>query len=88
MDRFIVACVQQRLRMPRTVDELRELQRRFMRTAQMKNARLVVFPELGGLMLAPPMLADFRSRLLKHADQGRRVRASTWQRISGRWSRR
>lgn len=84
MDRFIVACVQQRLRMPRTVDELRELQRRFMRTAQMKNARLVVFPELGGLMLAPPMLADFRSRLLKHADQGRRVRAGTWQRISGR----
>jgi predicted amidohydrolase len=84
VDRFIVASVQQRLRLPRTLDELRELQRRFLRAAEAKNARLVVFPELGGLMLAPPMLADFRSRLLKHADHGRRVRATTWQRFSGR----
>lgn len=84
MDRFVVASVQQRLRLPRTLDELRELQRRFLRSAQAKNARLVVFPELGGLMVAPPMLADVRSRLLKHADQGRRVRATTWQRLSGR----
>ena len=84
MDHYIVASVQQRLRLPRTLDELSELQRRFLRAAQAKNARLVVFPELGGLMLAAPMLADFRSRLLKHADQGRRVRATTWQRFTGR----
>lgn len=84
MDRFVVASVQQRLRLPRTLDELRELQRRFLRAAQAKNARLVIFPELAGLMVAPPMLADVRSRLLKHADGGRRVRASTWQRFSGR----
>ncbi len=84
MDQFVVASVQQRLRLPRTLDELRELQRRFLRAAQAKNARLAIFPELGGLMLAPPMLADFRSRLLKHADQGRRTRAGAWQRLSGR----
>lgn len=84
LDHYVVASVQQRLRLPRTLDELRELQRRFLRAAQTKNARLVVFPELGGLMLAPPMLADFRSRLLKHADQGRRVRATAWQRFTGR----
>ncbi len=84
MDHLVVASVQQRLRLPRTLDELRELQRRFLRAAQAKNARLVVFPELGGLMLAPPMLADMGSRLLKHADQGRRVRATAWQRLSGR----
>ena len=84
LDHYIVASVQQRLRLPRTLDELSELQRRFLRAAQAKNARLVVFPELGGLMLAAPMLADFRSRLLKHADQGRRVRATTWQRFTGR----
>lgn len=84
MDRFVVASVQQRLRLPRTQEELCEVQRRFLRAAQAKNARLVVFPELGGLMLAAPMLADLRSRLLVHADQGRRVRATTWQRLSGR----
>ncbi len=84
MDHYVVASVQQRLRLPRTLDELRELQRRFLRAAQAKNARLVIFPELGGLMLAPPMLADFRSGLLKHADQGRRVRATAWQRLTGR----
>jgi predicted amidohydrolase len=84
VDHFVVASVQQRLRLPRTLDELRELQRRFLRAAQAKNARLVIFPELGGLMLAAPMLADFRSRLLKHADQGRRVRATAWQRFTGR----
>ena len=84
MDHYVVASVQQRLRLPRTLDELRELQRRFLRASQAKNARLVIFPELGGLMLAPPMLADVRSRLLKHADQGRRVRATAWQRFTGR----
>jgi predicted amidohydrolase len=84
VDRFVVASVQQRLRLPRTQDELCEVQRRFLRAAQAKNARLVIFPELGGLMLAPPMLADVRSRLLMHADQGRRQRANAWQRFSGR----
>ncbi|MFO7634899.1 MAG: hypothetical protein R6W76_20300, partial [Caldilinea sp.] len=71
MDHYIVASVQQRMRLPQTLDELRELQRRFLRAAQAKNARLAIFPELGGLMIAAPLLADFRSRLLKHADQGR-----------------
>jgi predicted amidohydrolase len=84
LDHYIAASVQQRLRLSRTIDELSELQRRFLRAAQAKNARLVIFPELGGLMLAAPMLADFRSRLLVHADQGRRVRATTWQRFTGR----
>jgi predicted amidohydrolase len=84
VDHLVVASVQQRLRLPRTLDELRELQRRFLRAAQAKNVRLAIFPELGGLMLAPPMLADLGSRLLKHADQGRRVRATAWQRFSGR----
>ena len=84
LDHYVVASVQQRLRLPSTLDELRELQRRFLRAAQAKNARLVIFPELAGLMLAPPMLADVRSRLLKHADQGHRVRATAWQRFTGR----
>lgn len=54
-----------------------------MRAAQNKNARLVVFPELAGMMLAVPLLADFRSGLLKRADRGRRRNASLWQRLNG-----
>jgi predicted amidohydrolase len=84
MDRYVVACVQQRLRMPPTLDECRELARRFLRAADTRRARLVIFPELGGLMLVPPLLADFRSALLIRADRGRRRSASLWEKISGR----
>jgi predicted amidohydrolase len=84
LDHYIVASVQQQMRLPQTLEELRELQRRFLRAAQAKNARLAIYPELGGLMIAAPLLADFRSRLLKHADQGRRVRATGWQRFTSR----
>lgn len=84
MDRYVVASVQQRLRLPQTLDELRDHQHRFLRAAQAKNARLIVYPELAGLMLAAPMLVDLRSRLLKRADQGRRVSAGAWQRLSSR----
>lgn len=83
MDNLIVACVQQRLRLPQSVDDHRSDLQRFMRAAQNKNARLVIFPELAGMMLALPLLGDFRSTLLKHADRGRRRSASVWQRING-----
>lgn len=83
MERFTVACVQQRIRLPVSLDEYRESGRRFLRAAQQKNARLVIFPELGGVMLAPPLLEDFRSSLLKRADVGRRRSASPWQRLVG-----
>ena len=83
MDRLIVACVQQRMHLPLSLDEYREDLRRFLRVAAGKHARLVVFPELGGIMVAPPILRDFRSHLLKRADLGRRRRSSLWQRMSG-----
>jgi predicted amidohydrolase len=57
--------------------------RRFLRVAVAKQAQLVVFPELGGMMVAPPILGDFRSTLLKRADRGRRRHATLWQRMSG-----
>ena len=83
MERLTVACVQQRMRLPVTVDEHREGLRRFLRAAENKRARLVIFPELAGLMLAPPLLGDFRSTLLLRADLGRRRTASPWQRLVG-----
>ena len=83
MDRLIVACVQQRVRLPETLDDYREDLRRFLRIAATKRARLVVFPELAGVMVAPPLLTDLRSTLLKRADRGKRRRASLSQRLTG-----
>ncbi len=82
-ERVVVACVQQRMHLPLTLDEYREDLRRFMRVAATKQARLVVFPELGGVMVAPPILRDFRSQLLKRYDRGRRRHASLWHRLVG-----
>ncbi|MCB0053992.1 MAG: hypothetical protein KDE24_31095, partial [Caldilinea sp.] len=83
MERYTVACVQQRLRLPLTTDELRESLRRFLRAAENKRARLLVFPELAGMMIVPPLLVDFRSSLLKRADVGRRRSATLWQKMVG-----
>ena len=83
MDKLIVACIQQRLRLPQSLDDHRRDLQRFLRAAQNKHARLVVFPELAGMMLALPLLADFRSGLLKRADRGRRRNASFWERVNG-----
>jgi len=83
VERLTVACVQQRMRLPVTLDEYREGLRRFLRAAENKRARLVIFPELAGVMLAPPLLGDFRSALLLRADVGRRRSASPWQRLVG-----
>jgi predicted amidohydrolase len=71
------------MHLPLTLDEYREDLRRFMRVAATKQARLVVFPELGGVMVAPPILRDFRSQLLKRFDRGRRRNASLWHRLVG-----
>lgn len=82
-ERIVVACVQQRMHLPLTLDEYREDLRRFMRVAATKQARLVIFPELGGVMVAPPILGDFRSQLLKRYDRGRRRNAPLWHRLVG-----
>lgn len=82
MDKFIIACVQQRMRLPQSAETLAEDLRRFLRSAQAKQARLVVFPERGGDMAAIPLLRDRRSLLLKRADLGRR-RKATWSQKMG-----
>lgn len=83
VERLTVACVQQRMRLPVTLDEHRDGLRRFLRAAENKRAQLVIFPELAGIMLVPSLLADFRSALLLRADLGRRRSASPWQKLVG-----
>jgi len=82
-ERVIVACVQQRMRVFATIDHYRNELHRFLRIAQHKHASLVIFPELGGTMLVPPLLRDARISLLKYAEFGSRRRASLWRRYTG-----
>ena len=86
METLIVTCVQQKMRLPQTLEAYQEDLRRFLRVAANKRARLVIFPELAGVMVIPPLLSDFQTDLLKRADLARSRRANLWQKISGRVS--
>lgn len=83
METLIVACVQQKMRLPRSQEEHKDDLRRFLRSAATKRARLVIFPELAGLMVTPPLLGGFHASLLMRADQARRRRVSFWQKMTG-----
>ncbi|RME65251.1 MAG: hypothetical protein D6790_02110 [Caldilineae bacterium] len=83
METLIVACVQQKMRLPQTLEDHRQDLRRFLRLAVNKQARLVIFPELAGMMVAPPLLAGFQASLLKRADLARRRQTTLWQKLSG-----
>ena len=84
MDKVIVACVQQGLRLHEDLDASRKDLARFLRMAQVKKAKLIVFPELIGTMAIPPLLPGLRAGLLKRADRARRPRASLWTRAKGK----
>jgi predicted amidohydrolase len=84
MDKFTVACVQMRLRMHASIEEYQEDLRRFLRAADAKHARVVVFPEAAGQMLAPLLLRDMRTNLLRHAAAGRHRAAGAWDKVRGR----
>ena len=83
MKTLIVACIQQKMRLPQTLEEYRDDLRRFLRAAANKRARLVVFPELAGVMVIPPLLGGFQANLLKRADLARRRQTGLWQKVSG-----
>ena len=82
-EKLIVACVQQRLRLPQSLEDYTDDARRFLRIAESKRARLVVFPELAGMSLTLPLLAGFRATLFKRIDAGRRRNATISERITG-----
>lgn len=80
MDPIIVCVVQQKMRLPADLADFEQDLRRFLRVAQAKGAQLIVFPELTGMMAAPPLLDGLRAGLLKQADKGRQSRASLLER--------
>ena len=61
MENVVVGCVQPRMSIFETHEEFENLLRRFLRQPQAKSARLVVFPELMGVMLAPPLISGGRA---------------------------
>ncbi len=83
MEKLIVACVQQRMRLPDTLDAYRQDLSRFMRAAANKHARLVIFPELAGMMVAPSLLRGTQATLFKRMDRAHRRQASLLQKLSG-----
>jgi len=83
MDKFTVACVQMRMRLPGSIDEYREDLRRFLRASDAKRARLVLFPELAGLAVPSILLRDRRINLVRRAESARRVGARALERVSG-----
>ncbi len=84
VEEVVVACIQQRLRIYATLEDYRIDLQRFLRIAQHKHAHLVIFPELAGIMLAPPLLRSHRITMLKYADLSTRRRTSWQQRTMGR----
>lgn len=82
-EKLIVACVQQRIRLPQSLDEYEDDIRRFLRIAESKHARLVVFPELAGMALTLPLLGGLHATLFKRAEAGRRRSATISQRLTG-----
>lgn len=84
MDEIVVGCVQVRLGLPRRPEELEEYLLRFVRVAQTKRVRLLVFPLLTGLMAAAPGLTGRDATLLKEADRGRRASLPLWERTRSR----
>jgi predicted amidohydrolase len=84
MDRVVVASVQQQMRVFEKQEDYQEDVFRYMRMAQSKGARLVVFPALSPVMLVPPLVSSPRLGLLKRAEKGQGRWASIMDRMLGR----
>lgn len=84
MDHITVACVQQRMSIYPTREDFEAEARRFLRQAQAKSARIVLFPELAGLMLAPPLISGLKLGLVKQQDQSKQPGAGLLSRTLGR----
>ncbi len=84
MDQIVVGCVQLKIRLPQDREELEQHLLRFVRLAQTKRVRLLVFPQFTGLMAAALVTKGGRTGLLKQADRARRINASFWTRAQAR----
>jgi len=84
MENVTIACAQQRMSILPTPEGFVAQARRFLRQAQAKSAQLVIFPELTGVMLAPPLISRFKLGFIKRADWGSHPRAGFMARRVGR----
>jgi len=78
-----VMTVQLGTRVFKDVNDFEQTIRRFAGLARSKEAKLIVFPELTGLMLIPPLMAGVKSTLLRAAGRGRRKKAPILQKARG-----
>lgn len=83
MDNMHVACVQPRMGIFESGAEFEAEARRFLRQAQAKGARITVFPEFAGLMLAPPLISGLKLGFVKREDQAKRPGAGLLSRGVG-----
>ncbi len=67
MDKPIIAVIQHKLLITKTLDELLAYYHRFLRIAKTKGSVLAVFPEYSGLAVGIPMLPGWRNALIKEA---------------------
>lgn len=83
LNKVIVACAQQQMRLFESADGFRREISRFLNMARAKGAVLAVFPPLTGVMAASPRVQGFSVRLLKQAAERQRARSSIWSRTRG-----
>ena len=84
MDRVIVATTQQQMQVFETQEDYQEDIFRYLRMAEAKGAKLVIFPALSPVMLIPALVSSPRLGLMKQADKGRGSWASLKDRVMGR----
>ena len=84
MENITVAVIQQRMSISPTHEEFEAVARRFLRQAQAKAVQLTVFPELTGVMLAPPLISGFKRSFIQRDDQGKHPTAGILSRSVGR----
>ncbi len=84
MQNITVACVQPRMTVHTTADEFTAEARRFLRQAQAKAVQLTIFPELTGVLLAPPLISRFKLGFVKRQDRGRQPNSGFLARSLGR----
>jgi predicted amidohydrolase len=84
MENVTVACIQQRMSIYATREEFEAEARRFLRQAQAKAARLAIFPELAGVMLAPPLISGLKLGFIKRDDASKQPGAGFLSQRLGR----
>jgi len=84
MENMSVAVIQQRMSIPSTHEDFEAIARRFLRQARAKSVQLTVFPELSGVMLAPPLISGFKRGFLRRDDLGKQPTAGVISRSLGR----